>query len=93
MPYIKPESREQLDEQIRDLASQLMAADNGALAGELNYAITSLLLKTYYGIHRELRYHHINEIIGILECAKMEFYRRQAAPYEDVKAQENGDVY
>jgi hypothetical protein len=38
-------------------------------------------------------YKHINEIIGVLECAKQEFYRRVAAPYEDTKIQENGDVY
>ena len=30
---------------------------------------------------------------GALRCAQMEFYRRVAAPYEDKKIQENGDVY
>jgi len=35
----------------------------------------------------------INAIIGALECAKLELYRRVAAPYEDDKIAENGDVY
>lgn len=33
------------------------------------------------------------EIGGAIECAKLEFYRRVAAPYEDKKIAENGDVY
>lgn len=34
-----------------------------------------------------------SEIIGALECCKLELYRRIAAPYEDIKIGENGDVY
>jgi len=33
------------------------------------------------------------DAIGALECAKLELYRRVAAPYEDTKIAENGDVY
>ena len=36
---------------------------------------------------------NLNAIIGALECAKLELYRRVAAPYEDDKIIENGDVY
>jgi hypothetical protein len=35
----------------------------------------------------------VNEAIGVLECAKLELYRRVAAPYEDEKIAESGDVY
>ena len=38
-------------------------------------------------------YTNINEVIGVLECAKLELYRRVAAPYEDEKIEQNGDVY
>jgi len=31
--------------------------------------------------------------VGVLECAKLELYRRIAAPYEDEKIVETGDVY
>lgn len=60
-------------------------------AGELNYLITKLcdafLIKT------GLSYKNINQAIGALECAKLELYRRIAAPYEDQKCRDNGEVY
>lgn len=59
--------------------------------GELNYAITTLL-RNYWNDHQE-SYDIINDIIGALEGAKLEFYRRVAAPYEDKKITQNGDVY
>lgn len=55
--------------------------------GELNYVVTKLLKGIY-----PLRYFHINRAIGLLECVKQEFYRRVAAPYEDKKIKESGDV-
>jgi hypothetical protein len=59
--------------------------------GELNYVITTYL-KEYYE-RQGLNYQTINDIVGALEGAKLEFYRRIAAPYEDTKIKENGDVY
>lgn len=60
-------------------------------AGELNYLITKLcdafLMKT------GLSYKNINQAIGALECAKLELYRRIAAPYEEKKCRESGEVY
>lgn len=60
-------------------------------AGELNYLVTKLcdafLMKT------GLSYKNINQAIGALECAKLELYRRIAAPYEDQKCRDNGEVY
>ena len=38
-------------------------------------------------------YVKLNELIGVLECAKLELYRRVASPYEDEKVESNGDVY
>jgi hypothetical protein len=48
---------------------------------------------SYLVSHGGLRYALLNEAIGALECAKIELYRRLAAPYEDEKRQETGDVY
>ena len=59
-------------------------------AGELNYLISSIL-DAHLG--EEPRYSDLNEAIGVLECAKLELYRRLAAPYEDEKINEHGDVY
>ncbi len=60
-------------------------------AGHLNYLITNLC-QNYLHI-KGLSYTTINEIVGALTCAKDEFYRRVAVPYEDKKIKENGDVY
>ena len=58
--------------------------------GDLNYALTKLCLKYMAG---STSYKLINEVIGALECCKLEFYRRKASPYEDQKISSNGDVF
>jgi hypothetical protein len=60
-------------------------------AGQLNYALTKLIHR--YWLNQGQGYQAINDIVGALEGAKLEFYRRVAAPYEDKKIAENGDVY
>ena len=60
-------------------------------AGELNYAITCVLLRYIHELSPS--YKTFNDILGALEGAKQEFYRRVVAPYEDSKCASNGDVY
>jgi hypothetical protein len=60
--------------------------------GELNYAITKLLIE-YIEYEGFTTYETLNDIMGALEGAKLEFYRRIAVPYEEAKKAENGDVY
>ena len=79
-PYIDPARRLALDYTIP-----------AQTAGELNFAITRIV--DSYLERVGLRYEHINAVIGVLECAKLEAYRRIAAPYEDSKCTANGDVY
>lgn len=83
MPYIEEEYRKYFDPEIQEIVGNL------SNAGDLNYCITTLCNKYL----DEVRYSELNAIIGVLECAKMEFYRRMVAPYEDIKARQNGDVY
>lgn len=80
MPYITKERREELNKEVVFRAS-----------GELNYAITILCLE--YLSQGEISYTRLNEVMGALDCAKLELYRRLVAPYEDLKMEENGDVY
>lgn len=80
MPYIKQEAREALG------AGQRVAET----PGELNYMFTVLSL--CYLEEKGESYQSFNDIIGALEGAKLELYRRQVAPYEDTKIEENGDV-
>lgn len=82
MPYIKQEDRRQLTP--KTIYAPL---DPGAL----NFAITQLALN--YIQERGKRYATLNEVVGVLECAKLEFYRRLLAEYENEKCKENGDVY
>lgn len=86
MPYIKQEDREKLDQGIDQLCD-MIGTDP---AGKLNYIFTRLLLNKF-GINVDPRYNNINNAIGVLECAKLELYRR-VAEYERVKSKENGDV-
>lgn len=60
-------------------------------AGELNFQITRVIEQ--YRFQHGDSYGIFNDIIGALESAKLEFYRRVVAPYEDKKRAENGDVY
>lgn len=60
-------------------------------AGELNYAIT-MMLQAYIE-HLGTSYQTFNDVMGVLEGAKLEMYRRRIARYEDVKKMTNGDVY
>lgn len=80
MPYIKQEDRLPIPEMIPESA------------GDLNYLITKLLLE-YIDEKGGMSYTVVNEVVGVLECAKLELYRRLAAPYEDEKRELNGDVY
>lgn len=59
--------------------------------GELNYTLTKVALQ--YVEDCGLSYKTINDILGAFDGASKEFYRRVAAPYEDKKIAENGDVY
>ena len=59
--------------------------------GELNYAITMICMIYLSG--KQERYKIYNDIIGALECAKLEMYRRKVTDYEDIKKDEHGDVY
>jgi hypothetical protein len=78
MPYIRREKRD-------------IIPFGAKTAGELNYVLTRIV-DSYW--HEEGRnYQAFNDIIGALEGAKLELYRRKVAPYEDIKIKENGDVY
>lgn len=90
MPYIDRQTRELLDDDIAALAARVNGLPEGT-AGPINYAVTRLLVLTL--LRDGIRYDKINQAVGVLECAKLELYRRVAAPYEDDKAAETGDVY
>lgn len=92
MPYIPQDKRRVLDSTINELHTLLVDLQlddpNNNMEGNLNYIITRLIRKVYtVGNYRE-----INDCMGMLMCVALEHYRTNAAPYEDQKKFENGDV-
>ena len=82
MPYIKQEQRDQISPAVVNFCPEN--------AGDLNYVIT-VMIDNYIRNYGE-NYANYNEMIGALECCKLEYYRRGISPYEDEKIKENGDV-
>jgi hypothetical protein len=86
MPYISKDQRARFDEIVDKFVAELR---NDLSSGDLNYLLSSFIWKLF---QNNLSYSSINQLIGVLECVKLEFYRRQAAPYEDIKLEANGDL-
>ena len=84
MPYIKKEDRTQIRCEIGKLAWLINTP------GEMNFAITTLIhcLLKKDGIN----YAKLNEIVGVLECVKLELNRTVIGIYESKKAAENGSI-
>lgn len=85
MPYIKKANKVNFYTDVYPMS-----------VGELNYVITKIchnyLLTSGDLGYGELKYKNLNEVIGVLECAKQELYRQVVAPYEDIKKKENGNI-
>jgi len=85
MPYIKKEAREQIEYLVG-----LMNSTRIPTGGDLNYLITQL---THAFLNQRTKsYQNFSDAGFALEGAAQELYRKYVAPYEDLKAEENGDV-
>ena len=89
MPYVTQERRRELDAAIDKLSEKLLMHGYENM-GDYNYAISKLIHE--YIIAIGLRYKHLNDVVGMLECCKAEFIRTVVSPYEDKKIAENGFV-
>lgn len=87
MPYIKQDKRNEIKDIIH--SQEVNAIET---VGDLNYTIT-MICKKFMEMNGGISYTNVNSIIGVLDCAKQEFYRKVGAPYEDEKIKENGDVF
>ena len=92
MPYIAEVNRNQVDQAINRLVD--IIGENRdpnellAVAGILNYTITRLVTE----VSGEVSYGKCAILTGVLQNVSQEYYRRAAAPYEDLKIEQNGDV-
>jgi hypothetical protein len=89
MPYITGVARRWYEPELNKLLERIVIPT--ITPGDVNYIITRIIWQYVraYG----LSYGVLNDVVGILECAKAEFQRRVVAPYENKKIRENGDVY
>ncbi len=77
MPYVRPERQE------------FLAHNPPETPGDLNYRLTTLCLE-YIG--EIVSYTALNAVIGVLECCKLEMYRRLGTAIEDSAISRNGDL-
>jgi hypothetical protein len=85
MPYIAPEQRNRfayLDSELENLCKY-----DKLSAGEMQYIIALMIKHS-----RPENYQDMNDVMGALAGAQMEFYRQTVAPYEDTKIKLNGEV-
>ena len=98
MPYITEERRNEMVElpsftpfksSRRNLGVAMgEAMENG---GDLQYMLAEVIQR--YLERKGLRYARCEEVMGALDGASKEFYRKVVAPYEETKIRENGLVY
>lgn len=94
MPYITQDLRDALDNEIKALGNAVQSLYFNRVDsrdGLMNYAITKLILHVYP--QESQNYHGYNEVMGMLDSCRSEYYRRAVAPYEESKIFSNGDVY
>lgn len=84
MPYITKDRREVFDKYLEKMAKEVETE------GELNYCIYKLA--TLVTSRRGESYANLAMCSSAMEHAKLEWYRKRLAPYEDVKIAENGDI-
>src|SRR6266436_9050259 len=86
MPYIPAAQRARFDPLIQALSAELQK--DGCLDGNLNYVISSLVVKAFAA---NRRYAEANKLMGVLSSVAAEFYRMDVAPYEDEKRAQHGE--
>ncbi len=83
MPYVKQEKRPTLD-----LIVELMSKLDIKADGDLNYVLFAFCKRYVFP-----SYNNYKNYCGELRQCATEIERRMLDPYEDVKKDENGDVY
>ena len=90
MPYILPEQREIINQEILALVDKAKTIPDfkANRGGILNYIITKIALE-FLG---EKSYKSLSLMRSAMEDASAEWYRKQLVPYEEMKIKINGDV-
>lgn len=93
MPYVKPDDRAKVNDTLQllisDIRDKFLVDERD---GVLNYCISELVCQSMRPPSGEWRYRLLERCVGILECCKLEMYRRLVGPYEDKTIKNNGDI-
>ena len=89
IPYIDQEQREVFDVHMTTVALNLVNLFD-ANPGVINYILTKFFKEIVKA--KGETYQTYNDILGAIEGAKLELYRRDIAIYENRKINENGEV-
>lgn len=90
MPYIANKNqRENLDNIARQVVAYLNFSEWDTVWGDLNYFVTKLFRLV---AAKRFNYCTLNNLTGVLDCVKLEWYRRVVAVYEDGAIARNGDL-
>jgi len=90
-PYIVPADRSvKYDELIEDIQAKVLSGTTPK--GDCNYIISRIVAGVFKEVEGRWRYTSVGDAIDTFECAKLEFYRRIGAPYEDLAIEKNGDI-
>jgi len=86
----KKEERPQYDHIIQDIVDTLSRHGSTSVdVGHVNYVISNIIWKLF---DANKKYKTANDLLGVLDAVKQEFYRRKVSIYEDEKIIENGDI-
>lgn len=91
MPYIKQKQRDRYKDNVSAIVDRLRKNGKDGIpnVGDVNYVVSKILYDIF---DANQSYTLGNSLVGALECAKIEFYRRKLAPYEDGAIERNGDI-
>jgi len=84
MPYIPIKDRKRFDFYLDSLNANIISP------GEFNYCVSRLAWDMVKRLGGNYAAH--NTVIGALECAKLELYRRLTVIYENECIEKNGDI-
>lgn len=87
MPYISELTRDYIDKHLRAVTDRVRTATLGVVT----YAVYRLVYE-WEQAQPGRGYATRAAAMAVLDSAKSEYYRREIAPYEDIKIQENGDI-
>jgi len=90
MPYITQEERDQIDPKLVDLLMHMGPLTPGQFV-YIIYQIAQWQASNGGVENLPVNWTKCNEIMGNIDCAGKEFYRRIVAPYEDGAVKANGD--